>query len=777
MRGWASFSWTVAVALACLRTSAVDVRTFGAKGDGIADDTAAIQAAADAVFAKQGVRPPQVTRHWTTGWDCPEEELFFPSGTYRLTGPVVFQGNVTLRGEEGACVRNDNSVSMSFFFSRTLRVAIRGLAFSGGSVQLHHWTANADTATFLVSDCAFSRAADTGIVSLGWGEKGRMAVPFDVSRESGGRASLTPWTAERIAGLRSAPNSTSIIIERCRFDGMACAARMASDGIIIRDCRFSATGAADSAVLDLGTVAHVMRSTIHVAGEPGVGQCAVRFRGAQNVATRVMVTSDGDLPAFVCDMVPRAHYAVPKISLTEIALDTGNAPVVRFPAKRMAQMVVVNRLVRVNRSTWCVWRNWRKRQAVFAFDEEPTNADVAAWASSGKNAGRMCKMPPLPPKACFSIALARIDVDSFDASVPAALRPFVRDARAEVRRGYEERHAPVVETWPEVVGTDMGAPGPDGKDDDTEKLRALFAKAAGMDGATVVLPAKWLRVSGPVAVPPKTHVMARGHVFVTSLNDNEPVFTVADAADVRFENIGIVRGGHAVAIAADKGLVRFRNCYFYDQLKASVSAPAAAPSSLRIEMSGGLAYTPYFYDGAANPMLVDGIWYSTAPNRPKGVNEKSYSSMINRAGGRLLLYDVLGVPCYFGNIPMGEIENDGVAAVGHYSWVANRGKLRIVNSRLGGEWNGLTIAYALGPDASTYIEGGADACYSRWLRAGKSHVAVDRPASDVTFVDVTGFDYFSATRAPLAICFDGRGEAVPSETCVNVGSFPFDSDE
>ena len=776
MRGWASFSWTVAVALACLRTSAVDVRTFGAKGDGIADDTAAIQAAADAVFAKQGVRPPQVTRHWTTGWDCPEEELFFPSGTYRITGPVVFQGNVTLRGEKGACVRNDNPGSLSFFFFRTLRVAIRGLAFSGGSVQLHHWTANADTATFLVSDCAFSGAADTGIVSLGWGEKGRMVVPFDVLRESDGRASLTPWPAERVAGLRPAPNSTSIIIERCRFDGMARAARMASDGIIIRDCRFSATGVADSAVLDLGTVAHVMRSTIHVAGEPGSGQCAVRFRGAQNVATRVMVTSDGDLPAFVCDMVPRAHYAVPKISLTEIALDTGNSPVVRFPAKRMAQMVVVNRLVRVNRSTWRVWRNWRKRQAVFAFDEEPADADVAAWASSGKNAGRTCKMPPLPPKACFSIALARIDADSFDASVPAALRPFVRDARAEVRRGYEERHAPVVEMWPEVDGTDMGASSPDGKGDDTEKLRALFAKAAGMDGATVVLPAKWLRVSGPVAVPPKTHVMARGRAFVTSLNDNEPVFTVADATDVRFENIGIVRGGNAVAIAADKGLVRFRNCYFYDQLKASLCA-SAAPSSLRIEVTGGLAYTPYFYDGAANPMLVDGIWYSTAPNRPKGVNEKSYASMANRAGGRLLLYDVLGVPCYFGNIPMGEIENDGVAAVGHYSWVANRGKLRIVNSRLGGEWNGLTIAYALGPDASTYIEGGADACYSRWLRAGKSHVAVDRPASDVTFVDATGFDYFSATRAPLAVRFDGRSEAVPFETCVNVGSFPFDSDE
>jgi len=344
-----------------------------------------------------------------------------------------------------------------------------------------------------------------------------------------------------------------------------------------------------------------------------------------------------------------------------------------------------------------------------------------------------------------------------------------------VRRGYEERHAPVVETWPEVIGTDMGSFDPDGRTDDTEKVRALFAKAAGMNGATVVLPAKWLRVSGPVAVPPKTHVTARGRALVMSTNDAEPVFTVADADDVRFENLAVSRGLNAVAVTADKGLVRFRNCYFYDQLEASLLTPAA-PSTLRIEVTGGIAYTPYFYDGAANPMLVDGTWYSTAPNRPKGENEKSYASMNNRAGGRLLLYDVLGVPCYFGNVPMGEIENDGAATVGDYSWVVNRGILRIVNSRLGGEWNGLTIAYALGSDASTYIEGGADACYSRWLRAGKSHVAVDRPASDVTFVDATGFDYFSPTRAPLAVRFDKQGKAVTAEKCLNDGSFPFDLD-
>ena len=735
------------IAIACLtalRLAAMDVRAFGAKGDGVADDTLALQRAADAVFARQVKRPPQVTRHWTTGWDCPEEELFFPSGTYRLTGPVVFRGNVTLRGEKGACVRNGNPAAMSFSFTRTLRVAVRGLGFSGGSIQLDHWTANADTATFLVSDCTFSGATETGIVSVGRDE----------------------------TGTKTAPNSTSIIVERCRFDGMARAARMASDGIIVRDCEFAAPSAPDSAVLDFGTVANVMRSSIRVVGKSASGQCAIRFRGAQNVASQLTIAADGDLTAVMCDMTPRAHYAVPKLSLTDLTLDTGNGPVVRFPAKKLAQMVVVNGLSR--KGSLFPWFGTRERQRVFAFDAEPTDADLKGWATAAKNGGRTCKIPPLLVKACFSVALARIDEKAFDPTLPAALRPLVRDAHPEVRRGYEERHAPVVEEWPEIVGTGFGADDPGGDDDDTDAVRALLAQAAARDGATVVLPSRWLRVRCPLAIPPRTHLTARGRAFLTAITDDAPVFSVTDATDVRLENLAVTRGLNAVKVMDGSGLVRVRNCYFYDQLKASVSAPAEAPS-LRIEVTGGIAYTPYFYDGAANPMLVDGTWYSTAPNRPKGVNEKAYAAMTNRAGGRLLLYDVLGVPCYFGNIPMGEIENDGVAAVGHYSWVANRGTLRIVNSRLGGEWNGLTIAYALGPDASTYIEGGADACYSRWLRGGKSHVIADRPDADVTFVDATGFDYFAAERTPLARFLDGKGKLQPI-SYTNVGSFPFDVD-
>jgi hypothetical protein len=60
----------------------VDARQFGAKGDGKADDTAAVQSALDAAKTKGPV-------------------CFLPAGLYRLTGSLVVPPGVTLRGASG----------------------------------------------------------------------------------------------------------------------------------------------------------------------------------------------------------------------------------------------------------------------------------------------------------------------------------------------------------------------------------------------------------------------------------------------------------------------------------------------------------------------------------------------------------------------------------------------------------------------------------------------------------------------------------------------------
>ena len=67
-----------------MTTAPVNVRAFGAKGNGTTDDTAAIQAALTAAFNAGG------------------GEVHVPAGTYRITAPLIVRSNTTFSGE-GPC--------------------------------------------------------------------------------------------------------------------------------------------------------------------------------------------------------------------------------------------------------------------------------------------------------------------------------------------------------------------------------------------------------------------------------------------------------------------------------------------------------------------------------------------------------------------------------------------------------------------------------------------------------------------------------------------------
>ena len=66
--------------LTSIPAASVTVTQFGAKGDGVTDDTAAIQAAIE--FVKNAGRG----------------EIFFPTGTYIVSSPIIFYSNMIIRG-------------------------------------------------------------------------------------------------------------------------------------------------------------------------------------------------------------------------------------------------------------------------------------------------------------------------------------------------------------------------------------------------------------------------------------------------------------------------------------------------------------------------------------------------------------------------------------------------------------------------------------------------------------------------------------------------------
>ncbi len=103
----------------------VDVRAFGAVGDGVADDAAAIQAAIDSLDVRRGV-------------------VFFPPGSYRITSTITIGGGITLLGSAGSNspsmateIKNDGTGVAITTTDEARFWAIRNLAINGNANSSH----------------------------------------------------------------------------------------------------------------------------------------------------------------------------------------------------------------------------------------------------------------------------------------------------------------------------------------------------------------------------------------------------------------------------------------------------------------------------------------------------------------------------------------------------------------------------------------------------------------------------------------------------------------
>jgi len=142
---------------------AESVRDHGAIGDGVADDTRAIQVAANVAAAKlRASNAAGGSFHGT----CPE--LYFPAGKYRITLPITLGSYQSVRGEDAEIIQSESTQSI-FVFANCYRNRIEKMQFRGGSVQLSFSNANIDMTKLTVRDCNFQGWSDTAIKAEGTG--------------------------------------------------------------------------------------------------------------------------------------------------------------------------------------------------------------------------------------------------------------------------------------------------------------------------------------------------------------------------------------------------------------------------------------------------------------------------------------------------------------------------------------------------------------------------------------------------------------------------------
>lgn len=139
------------LAVAAIANEHIDVKQFGAKGDGVTDDTAAIQAALNAA-GKQRLSGQADGLYFNA-----QPAVFFPNGNYVISD-VLKPASELILGEGGAYIVQKDKSKDIMFFNYLWEGSVEGVNFVGGRNQVSIGNGNIDMGHVTISKCKFVRA-------------------------------------------------------------------------------------------------------------------------------------------------------------------------------------------------------------------------------------------------------------------------------------------------------------------------------------------------------------------------------------------------------------------------------------------------------------------------------------------------------------------------------------------------------------------------------------------------------------------------------------------
>lgn len=216
----------------------LNVKDFGAKGDGETDDTAAIQRALDAAAASNRTAKDTLEVPYVSGvpsiagfhYHSTSREVLFPSGHYRVTSPLDPADVDTIRGEGHPWIEQANHEQDVFHSEKGLRQVFVGLILKGGKTHLNLGNANEDNGMLIIENCKFYGSGEAAI------------------------------------RMRKNSNSTTLLIQNCQCVDCEQILVTHTDFTHIRDCWFSCGRSTDGALIE--NRAHTLLTLDNVCGVP-----------------------------------------------------------------------------------------------------------------------------------------------------------------------------------------------------------------------------------------------------------------------------------------------------------------------------------------------------------------------------------------------------------------------------------------------------------------------------------------------------------------------------
>jgi len=325
-----------------LSETTIDVRIFGARGDGITDDTTAINAALDAVRAS-GTQPNQTV--------C----LLFPSGRYVVTGPLNFTGianhdtPVVIDGRGSQLWLKSTGAVVDCFSSRW--VTFRDLAIYGDpttppriGIQLGRIaTQQGDFITFINVKCSghftfaalYNWASETFTGYACTFNNNRVAAnAFCVVQDGNNHWAASSTFVTVGFPTESRQSNNSCTFHECTMQGQGTNGNVWMSNVnahAFRRCYASnSTGPIFVLYQDAGSFAAAALLEIECHCETGAIQTMLRFTGAAGVTFALaigLMLSDYDMPASISVLGIDGASALTTVEIREAKFTiSGNCP-------------------------------------------------------------------------------------------------------------------------------------------------------------------------------------------------------------------------------------------------------------------------------------------------------------------------------------------------------------------------------------------------------------------------------------------------------------------